>query len=90
MDVYIFGIAFVVIAAAVLAMAVGVIFGGRRIQGSCGGLGNLPGVRDGCPACPRRRQQEVEAGEPSIARTRHPPRLCRGGAPRDGSLAERG
>ena len=45
-------IAFVVLLLVVAAMAVGVIVSGRRITGSCGGLGALPGI-DRCDICGR-------------------------------------
>jgi hypothetical protein len=48
-----FGMAFGVFAVAMLAMAVGVIVSGKRIQGSCGGLANMRDA-DGnsiCEAC---------------------------------------
>ncbi len=41
-------IAFLVFALAVLFMSLGVLLGGRRIQGSCGGLGNIPGTESDC------------------------------------------
>lgn len=46
-------LASVIVALAVLAMAVGVIFGKARIRGSCGGLANMRD-KDGniiCDAC---------------------------------------
>lgn len=46
-----FLIAFVVIAIAVLGMAVGVLFGRRGIQGSCGGLNTIQGLESSCSAC---------------------------------------
>lgn len=46
------GIAFVVFLLVVAGMAVGVIFSGRRISGSCGGLSALSGV-DRCGVCGR-------------------------------------
>ena len=48
MDIFI--PAFVVFALVMLCMAVGVIFTGRVIQGSCGGLGNMKDER-GRPLC---------------------------------------
>ncbi len=45
-------LAFAVLLLVVAGMAVGVIFSGRRITGSCGGLNALPGV-DQCGVCGR-------------------------------------
>ena len=47
-----FAITFVVLLAVVAAMAVGVIFTGRRITGTCGGLSALPGA-ERCGVCGR-------------------------------------
>lgn len=38
-------LAFTVMGLAVAAMAVGAIFTGRTIKGSCGGVGNIPGIK---------------------------------------------
>jgi len=46
-----FLIAFLIISVAMLAMAIGVISGGRRIKGSCGGLSQEPGEQAGCSIC---------------------------------------
>ncbi len=45
-----FGLAFIALLAIVAAMAVGVMFGRRPIQGSCGGLGQL-GIDAECEIC---------------------------------------
>ena len=45
-------ITFLVLILAVAAMAVGVIFSGRRITGSCGGLGAIDGLEQ-CGVCGR-------------------------------------
>ena len=37
-------LAFTVMALAVAGMAVGAIVSGRTIKGSCGGIGNIPGI----------------------------------------------
>ena len=46
-------IAAVVLGLVIAGMAVGVIFSNRRIQGSCGGLGNMRGSdgKSPCMAC---------------------------------------
>jgi len=46
-----------------LAMALGQLFGRRGVQGSCGGLNRIPGLRDSCGACtnkrcPRKQQRD--------------------------------
>ena len=53
-------IAFIVLLLVVAGMAVGVIVSGRRITGSCGGLGAIDGV-DRCGIC----GQDLSAGPPS-------------------------
>ena len=45
-----FLISFLIILVAMLAMAIGVMSGRRRIRGSCGGLGQAPG-EEGCSIC---------------------------------------
>ena len=76
-------IAFLVFALAVLLMSLGVLLGGRRIQGSCGGLGNIPGIESDCgglcrtkgsrsrEACPRRSRSNAGGvgAEPTRPRT---------------------
>ena len=44
----VFIIAFVVFSLVSLGMAVGVIFNNRELKGSCGGLGNIPGMSSDC------------------------------------------
>ncbi len=43
-----------VFGAAVAALCLGTMLGGRRIAGSCGGLGNLPGIQSDCGGACRR------------------------------------
>jgi hypothetical protein len=47
-------LAILVFGAAVLALCLGTILGGRRIAGSCGGLNNLPGIQSDCGGACRR------------------------------------
>lgn len=56
----VFAAAFLAFLAAVLLMALGAILSGRRIRGSCGGLGAIPGIESDCAGacatpCERRR-----------------------------------
>ncbi len=65
-------IAILVFALAVLLMSLGVLLNGRHIQGSCGGLGNLPGIDSDCgglcrtkgggpkESCPRRSRSGAD------------------------------
>jgi hypothetical protein len=63
-----FALAFVVFVAAVAALCLGVLFGRAGVQGSCGGLGDLPGIRADCGGtcgrpCKRRKMETPgEAG----------------------------
>ncbi len=52
---------FIILIIAVLAMALGVIFSNRRIEGSCGGLASL-GIDKACDCdrpCERRRKLDA-------------------------------
>ncbi|PWQ93598.1 (Na+)-NQR maturation NqrM [Leucothrix arctica] len=40
--------AFIVFTLVALGMSVGVIFNNRELKGSCGGLGNIPGLSNDC------------------------------------------
>ena len=46
--------AFLIFALVVSLMSLGVILSGRRIQGSCGGLSNIPGIESDCEGACRR------------------------------------
>lgn len=59
-----FLIAFVVFVTAIAGMAIGVMAGRERIQGSCGGLNRVPGVDSDCGGacrrpCARRRAAQA-------------------------------
>ncbi|MFT5481952.1 MAG: hypothetical protein ACI9GW_000599 [Halieaceae bacterium] len=62
----IFILSFVLMALIIVAMAVGVLFGGQPIKGSCGGMGAL-GIDTACDICggdPQRCEDErVDAPE---------------------------
>ena len=54
----IFGVVFVLMVLAVLAMAVGVLAGRRSLHGSCGGLNTIQGVD--CMVCPTPCDEEQQ------------------------------
>ena len=59
-----FLIAFLVFAAVIAGMSIGVMAGRRRIEGSCGGLNQVPGVDSDCGGacrrpCARRRAAQA-------------------------------
>lgn len=59
--VYLFLITFVILLLSVAMMAIGVMARRPAITGSCGGLGNIPGVSSDCGGtcrrnCPRKQQ----------------------------------
>lgn len=47
----VFVLSFVIIALAVFGLAVGTLFRGSVLKGSCGGLGATLGARDSCEFC---------------------------------------
>lgn len=60
-------LSFAVFLLAAGGMALGLVLSGRRIEGSCGGLNNLPGVESDCGGacrrpCARRRARERAGG----------------------------
>lgn len=61
-----FIVVFFVFAACILAMAVGVIFSGRRIQGSCGGISAL-GLKRVCD-CEQVAQRRAQAAQVAQAK----------------------
>lgn len=63
-----FFVAFGVFLTVVVGMAVGVIFQGKRITGSCGGLGAIDGV-DQCGVCGK------SFSDPTVETCDGPPRL---------------
>ena len=52
---------------AMLLMAVGVIIAGKRLRGSCGGVGNCECTEDGIPPESCTRSQEEQTDTLSIA-----------------------
>ncbi len=75
-------IAVLVFGLAVLLMSLGVLLNGRHIQGSCGGLANIPGVESDCggmcrtkggkpsETCPHRSSAGAEHGRTEPGSTR--------------------
>lgn len=64
-------VTFVLVGAAVLALAVGTIVSGRCLRGSCGGADVLAadGTRLTCESCPRRASAERYGRRASSRRT---------------------
>ena len=59
-----FFIVFTVMLVVVLGMSLGVIFGNKKLKGSCGGVGNIPGLQSNCSCenpCDKRVKREAEA-----------------------------
>jgi hypothetical protein len=46
-----FILTFIVFIIATLGLCAGVLMGRKGIQGSCGGLNNIPGLEKACAAC---------------------------------------
>ena len=58
----IFLITFLVIAVVVVIMSVGVLFGRKPVQGSCGGMNNIEGLKE-CEICGGEPQKCKELGQ---------------------------
>ncbi len=56
-----FLITFLVIATVIVIMSVGVLFGRKPVQGSCGGLNNIEGMNE-CEICGGEPQKCQEVG----------------------------
>ncbi|MDX1698436.1 MAG: (Na+)-NQR maturation NqrM [Thiohalobacterales bacterium] len=57
-----------VFALVIAGLGLGLLCGRRGVQGSCGGLGNIPGIRSDCNGacrhpCERRRRQNTQAND---------------------------
>ena len=61
----IFIYAFIAVALFLLLMSLGVIFAGKRLQGSCGGLGQIMG--DACSICGKKDECERQKQSEVIA-----------------------
>lgn len=60
----IFLVSFIVMVIAISGMAIGVLFGRRPIQGSCGGLNKINGLECGCSnPCEKRRARYPASSE---------------------------
>jgi hypothetical protein len=70
-----FMLSIVIFLLAAAGMGIGLLRG-RRIQGSCGGLNNIPGIASDCGGacrrpCRKRRQDAAHSGNQSIKGTSH-------------------
>ena len=58
---FVYLVAFLVIALAILGMAIGVVLSDRRLKGSCGGLNTIQGLEGSCGCeepCEKRKQRD--------------------------------
>lgn len=55
-----FIISFILFCLALAAMAIGVMLGGKRIKGSCGGIAQIPGIDSACGACSKPCHKHVD------------------------------
>ncbi|MGB5621792.1 MAG: (Na+)-NQR maturation NqrM [Gammaproteobacteria bacterium] len=60
-------LSFAIFALAILGLASGLLLSGRRIQGSCGGLNQVPGIDSDCGGacrrpCPKRQARMARGG----------------------------
>lgn len=66
----VFLLTFVIFSLVALGMSLGVILNNRELKGSCGGLGNIPGVSNDCSCsnpCEKKKarmQKEQASNEP--------------------------
>ncbi len=44
-------VSFLVMLIAIAGMAIGIILGGRRLSGTCGGLNSIEGLESACELC---------------------------------------
>lgn len=61
MITFVFVFAFMVIV--VLAMSIGVMMSGKKMKGSCGGVGNIPGMESQCSCdnpCDKKQKREAQ------------------------------
>ncbi|PWQ94350.1 (Na+)-NQR maturation NqrM [Leucothrix pacifica] len=66
----VFLLAFIIFSLVALGMSLGVILNNRELKGSCGGLGNIPGMSSDCSCsnpCEKKKARmakEQESNEP--------------------------
>ena len=67
MQIFLF--TFVVLLLAFLGMAMGVLLNKRELKGSCGGLSNIPGIKDDCSCsnpCEKRKARMAKEERDAI------------------------
>lgn len=68
----VFLLTFLILCLVAFGMSLGVILNNRELKGSCGGLGNIPGVSSDCSCsnpCEKRKarmQTEQDSSEPEV------------------------
>jgi hypothetical protein len=68
----VFLLTFLILCLVAFGMSLGVILNNRELKGSCGGLGNIPGVSSDCSCsnpCEKRKarmQKEQDSSEPEV------------------------
>ena len=66
----VFLLSFIIFSLVAFGMSLGVILNNRELKGSCGGLGNIPGLSNDCSCsnpCEKKKarmQKEQESSEP--------------------------
>lgn len=68
----VFLLTFLILCLVAFGMSLGLILNKRELKGSCGGLGNIPGVSNDCSCsnpCEKRKarmQKEQDSSEPEV------------------------
>jgi hypothetical protein len=55
-----FFISFILFFLALIAMAIGIILGGKYIRGTCGGIAHITGIESDCEACTKQCDKHTD------------------------------